>query len=145
MAKVVGAASPEVDDYIARCPADARNQLSKVRAAIRSTVPDATELISYKMPGYSYEGYEYGGIVAWFGLQSRHIGLYLRPPTIADHPKELKGYSTTKSAVHLPLERDVPIALVKKLVLASLRTMKARGRDTPPRRRRTKPKGSRRA
>ncbi len=120
--------SPKVDAYIADCPPSVRPLLETVRAVIRAVAPDATEVVSYQMPGYSYEGYDYKGMFAWFGLQSRHVGLYLRPPTVADFRKELKGYSTTKSAVHLPLDYPVPEALIRKLVRASLRNMKARGR-----------------
>jgi len=61
----------------------------------------------------------------WFALQSGHIGLYLRPPTVENHRRELAKYGTTKSAVHLPLKAEIPVPLVQKLVQASLRIMKA--------------------
>jgi uncharacterized protein YdhG (YjbR/CyaY superfamily) len=97
-----------------------RAKLEEVRAAIREVAPTATESISYKMPYYSYKGR-----LAWFGLQSRHIGLYLRPPIIDEHKKELASYETTKSAVHLPLDKKVPVSLVKKLVKARMRKNEA--------------------
>lgn len=97
--------------------------MRSVRAAIRAVAPDATELISYRMPGYQYPGYRHKGMFAWFGLQSAHIGLHVRPPSIADHRRELRGFPTTKSAVDLPLDRPVPVALVQRLVKASRRIM----------------------
>lgn len=118
----------EVDAYIARCPAKVRGKLVRVRNAIRAAAPDATEVISYQIPGYSYPGHEYQGMFAWFGLQSNHIGPYVRPPTIENHRRELAGYKTTKSAVHLPLDREIPIRLIQTLVRASVRVMKERGR-----------------
>ena len=124
MKKVTPKRAPGVDAYIARAPVEHRAKLAQVRAAIRAVVPDATELISYQMPGYSYPGYRLNGMFAWFGIQSRHIGLYLRPPTITNHRKELAGYTTTKSAVHLPLDREVPTLLIQKLVRASVLAMK---------------------
>jgi uncharacterized protein YdhG (YjbR/CyaY superfamily) len=69
--------------------------------------------------------YSYKGRLAWFGLHQRHIGLYLRPPVVAAHKKELARYKTTKSAVHFPLEERVPTALVKMLVRARLKTNEA--------------------
>ena len=60
----------------------------------------------------------YGGVFVWFGLQSNHVGLYLRPPTISDQKEELAGY-VSKSAVHLPLDRKISAPLIKKLVRAS--------------------------
>jgi uncharacterized protein YdhG (YjbR/CyaY superfamily) len=113
-----------VDAYIARAPVAARNQLKELRAAIRSIAPDANELIAYKMPGFAYPGYGGMGVFVWFALYSRHISLFLRPPTIADHQEELAKYQTTKNAVRLPLDQKIPIPLVRKLVRASIRIMK---------------------
>jgi uncharacterized protein YdhG (YjbR/CyaY superfamily) len=112
----MGRASKDVDGYIAAAPKDIRGKLKEVRAAIMKAAPDAAESISYKMPHYSYKGR-----LAWFGLHNGHIGLYLRPPVIEEHRKELAGYVTTKSAVHLPLEEGIPAALVKKLVRARMK------------------------
>ena len=111
--------SKDVDAYIARCPKNVQSKLREIRAAIRKVAPGANEVISYQLPGYSHEGYDYKGMFAWFGLQSSHIGLYLRPPAIQSHKNELAGYVTAKSAVHFPLDKKIPMPLVKKLVKAS--------------------------
>jgi uncharacterized protein YdhG (YjbR/CyaY superfamily) len=103
----------DVDSYIARAPKGVQTKLRQVRASIREAAPLARESISYGMPYYSYKGR-----LAWFGLHTGHIGLYLRPPLIEQRSEDLKGYTTTKSAVHLPLNRKIPISLVKKLVRA---------------------------
>jgi len=104
-----------VEAYISAAPKEAQEKLKEVRRAIREVAPAAKESISYRMPYYSYKGR-----LAWFGLQKAHIGLYLRPPVIAEHKRELEGYSTTKSAVHLPLDRKIPILLVNSLVKSTL-------------------------
>jgi uncharacterized protein YdhG (YjbR/CyaY superfamily) len=72
------------------------------------------------MPYYSYKGR-----LAWFGLQRAHIGLYLRPPVIEEHKSELVGYQTTKSAVHLSLDKKVPAPLIKRLVRARMKKNEA--------------------
>lgn len=120
--------SKDVDAYIAKCPKNIQSKLKEIRAAIREAAPGATETTSYfRMPGYFYTGgYYYNGMFAWFALQRSHIGLYLRPPTIQNHKKELAGYATTKSAVHFPLDEKIPAPLVKKLVKASVKIMKSR-------------------
>ena len=104
-----------VDAYIRSADRSAQKKLREVRKAIREVAPLAKERISYGMPYYDYRGR-----LAWFGLQSKHIGLYLRPPVIQQHLKELEGYVTTKSAVHLPLDREIPVSLVKRLVRARM-------------------------
>jgi len=125
----MGEGSNEVDVYISKCPKNARPRLKEVRKAVLGAVPDAVGGIrqfgipSYSLPGDHYTGV-YGGVFVWFGLQRKHIGLYLRPPAVDDHKKDLAGYVTTKSAVHLPLDKEVNLALVKKLVNASMRITK---------------------
>jgi uncharacterized protein YdhG (YjbR/CyaY superfamily) len=117
--------SENVDKYIAECPKNVQGKLREIRKAIKQAAPGAVETTSYfDMPGYSYPGYDYNGMFAWFGLQKSHIGLMLRPPTIQDHKKELGKYSKTKAVVRLPLDEDIPISLVKKLVKASIQVMK---------------------
>jgi uncharacterized protein YdhG (YjbR/CyaY superfamily) len=124
--------SREVDAYIAGCPRSVRDKLKEIREAIREVAPGASETTSYfQMPGYYYPGYDYNGMFVWFGLQKSHISLLLRPPTIQEHQKELAKYATTKAAVHLPLDGEVPIPLVKRLVRASLKVMKDKPANGP--------------
>ena len=104
-----------VDEYISAAPKEAQGKLREVRAAIRAAAPAAKESISYRIPYYSYRGR-----LAWFGLFKEHIGLFIRPPVLEEHRAELRGYAMTKSSLHLPLDRAVPTALVKRLVKAGM-------------------------
>jgi uncharacterized protein YdhG (YjbR/CyaY superfamily) len=125
--------SGNVDAYIADQPKDVQGKLREIRAAIRQVAPDATETTSYfNIPGYSYPGYDYNGMFAWFDLQKPNINLRLRPPAIQNHKKELEEYETTKSVVRFPLDQKIPAALVKKLVKESVRIMKAKPKKHTP-------------
>lgn len=115
----------EVDEYIAKCPKEARGNLAKIRATIREAAPGATERTDYfQMPGYSYPGFNYDGMFAWFSFKKPHVRLHVRPPVIQDHKKELAGYPTTKAIVSFPIDKPIPARLVKKLVKASVKEMK---------------------
>ncbi|MFZ0213700.1 MAG: DUF1801 domain-containing protein [Candidatus Acidiferrales bacterium] len=118
----------EVDEYIARCPKEARGNLAKIRAAIRAAAPGATERTDYfQWPGYSHPGIDYyDGMFTWFSFKKSHIRLHVPPPVIQKHRKELAGYATTKAIVSFPMGKPIPITLVKKLVKASLKVMKDR-------------------
>ncbi len=119
--------SSGVAEYIARCPKEAQRDLAKIRAAIRAAAPGATERTDYfQMPGYSYPGFDCDGMFVWFSFKKPHIRLHVRPPVIQKHRKELAGYATTKAIVSFPVGKAVPVTLVKKLVKASLKAMKAR-------------------
>jgi uncharacterized protein YdhG (YjbR/CyaY superfamily) len=115
-----------VDAYIARCPKGVQGSLREIRSAIREVAPDATETTSYfGIPGYSYPGYNYNGMFAWFSFKETGIGLHLRPPIIEEHAKDLTPYAKTKAIVRFPLDEKIPMPLVKKLVKASLKAMRS--------------------
>jgi uncharacterized protein YdhG (YjbR/CyaY superfamily) len=118
-----------VDEYIARCPKEAQDSLAKMRAAIRAAAPGATERTDYfKMPGYSYAGFDYDGMFVWFSFKKPYVRVHVRPPVIQEHSNELAGYLTTKAIVSFPMDTRIPVALVKKLVKASLKTMRDKKR-----------------
>lgn len=116
-----------VNEYIAKCPKGAQDRLREIRAAIRQVASDATERTDYfQMPGYSYDGYDYNGMFAWFSFKKPYVRLHVRPPVIEDHKKELASFTTTKAIVSFPVDKEIPVALVKKLVKASIKVMKGR-------------------
>ena len=110
-----------VDAYIATAPKEVRSKLKELRAAIRKTAPTAEERISYGMPYYSYKGR-----LAYFAAFKKHIGLYVPSPVIEEHKKELKDYETAKATVRFPIDKPLPIGLVKKLIKARIIKNEAR-------------------
>jgi uncharacterized protein YdhG (YjbR/CyaY superfamily) len=120
MANVMKKRPKDVDEYIARAPKEVQDKLRELRKAVREVAPTAVEHISYGMPYYDYKGR-----LAWFAIMKTHIGLYLRPPIIEKHKRELAAYKTTKSAIHFPLDKKLPIALMKKLVKARMKKNEA--------------------
>src|SRR5271155_5048069 len=88
--------SSGVDEYIANSPKEARGDLAKIRAAIRAAAPGATERTDYfEWPGYSYPGFDYDGMFAWFSFKKQHVRLLGPPPVIQEYGKELADYPTT--------------------------------------------------
>jgi uncharacterized protein YdhG (YjbR/CyaY superfamily) len=115
-----------VGAYIRAAPKGAQSKLRAVRAAIREVAPDADESISYGMPFYSYKGKRgIEGRLCYFGLMKTTVGFYLRPPVIEEHMDELGEYASTKSALQFPLDKPMPVTLIKKLVRARMRVDRA--------------------
>lgn len=113
-----------VDEYIADCPKEVQDKLREMRAAIREVAPDSVETVSYfDMPGYSYEGFDYNGMFAWFSFKSPYVRLHVRPEALAVHKSELEKYTKTKAIVSFPAEGRIPKSLVKKLVRSSVKAM----------------------
>ncbi len=118
-------ANISVDEYISLCPVEAQPKLRKIREYILKAAPDAAERTDYfGMPGYSYEGYDYDGMFAWFSFKKPFMRIHIRPPVIQEHEKELSGYKTTKSIVSFPIDKELPKDLIVKLVYASIKVMK---------------------
>ena len=108
-------APKDVDAYIAKAPKAVRLKLAQLRRIIRAAAPKAEEHISYGMPYYSYKGR-----LVYFAIARKHIGLYVPTPVIEEHKKELEDYETAKATVRFPLNKRLPIALIKKLVKARI-------------------------
>jgi uncharacterized protein YdhG (YjbR/CyaY superfamily) len=105
-----------VDAYIAAAPKEVRGKLNELRSAIRKTAPDADERLSYGMPYYSCKGR-----LAYFRHWRNHIGLYIPTPIVEEFKKQLSGYETAKATVRFPLDRKLPLALIRKLIRARLK------------------------
>lgn len=102
-----------VDEYIASQPAKVQSRLSELRSIIHSAVPEAAEVISYGIPTYKL-----AGRIVSIGAAKHHCALYGTPMDL--FAEDLRGYQTLKGTVQFPLDRAVPEALVRKLVLAKL-------------------------
>ena len=108
--------SRSVNAYIAAAPKELRGRLRELRAIIRAAAPAAEECISYGMPYYAYKGR-----VAYFQLAQAHIGLYIPSPVLEEHKALLKNYHTTKATLRLPLDKKLPVGLIKQLIRARIR------------------------
>lgn len=116
-----------VDAYIAAAPKEVQGKLKELRAAIRKTAPTAEERISYGMPYYGYKGR-----LAYFAAFKKHIGFYIPTPVIEEHKKELQNYETARATVRFPIDKPIPVALVKKLIKARMKKNEAkRGKKHP--------------
>jgi uncharacterized protein YdhG (YjbR/CyaY superfamily) len=107
----------DIDDYLAGVPPSARTKLEKLRSVILSVVPDAEEVISYGMPAFKYHG-----MLVGFAAWKNHVGFYpWNSRTAGEFKDELKGYNTSKGAIQFPLEKPIPVVLVKKIVKARMK------------------------
>src|SRR5579863_396139 len=108
-----GKVAKTVEEYLANTPEPARSTLQHIRAVIRSVVPrDATEVISYGMPMFKYNG-----MLVGYAAFKNHCSLF--PGAIIEKfRKELKGYSTDKGTIRFPADMPLPDALLKKIVKA---------------------------
>ena len=110
-----------VDNYIKAAAPEAQGKLRQLRQAIRQAVPKAVEKLSYGMPYYHYLGR-----LAYFAAFKNHVSLFVPTPVVAEHKKELKNYVIAAATIQFPMEKPIPVGLVKKLVKARLRKNEAK-------------------
>lgn len=107
------------DAYIAAAPEDLRPLLVRLRAQLALALPEAEEVIAYKMPGFRIGQ----SIVAGYAAFSKQCGLYLAPSAIAAHAAAIAaaGLKSTKTGVTFSPSQPIPDALVAQLALTSKR------------------------
>jgi uncharacterized protein YdhG (YjbR/CyaY superfamily) len=107
----------DVDRYLQGIEEPKRSTLEALRHTILEIVPDAEQVISYKVPAFRVQG----RIVAGFAAFKDHLSyLPFSGSVLPRLANELEGYTMTKSALHFPVDRPLPKTLVEKLVAARL-------------------------
>jgi uncharacterized protein YdhG (YjbR/CyaY superfamily) len=114
----------DFDEYAAGVPEPGRSVLQKMRTAMRSAVPpQASETISYRIPAFRHKG-----ALVWYGAFSKHCSLFPTASVVEMFKNELKGFSMSKGTIHFPIDKALPIGLIKKLVKARFRAERKLGR-----------------
>ena len=114
--------SADHDAYIAQAPKELRPLLIGLRNQLARALPDADEVMAYKMPGFKIGQ----SVVAGYAAFSKQCGLYLSPSAIKSHAGEIAaaGLKASKTGVTFSPSQPIPAGLVKKLALASKRSQK---------------------
>lgn len=113
-----------VDEYFARVPEPGRSVLAKLRTTIRAVVPrEAADTISYGIPAFARDG-----VIVWYAAFANHVSLFPRGSVLGQFADELAAFKVSKGTVQFPLDKPLPIALIKRIVKARLAEHQARAR-----------------
>jgi len=104
-------AAASIDEYLAGYDGEVRARLDRVRAAIRSVMPDGEESIRYGMPAVTLHGRHHVYFAAW----KTHIGFY--PVYRSDDPieAELAPYRDAKDTLRFPYAQEQPDELIARV------------------------------
>lgn len=112
-----------IDDYLITIEPAKRQELERIRALAKQSVPEAEEAITYGMPTLKYRGKPFLG----FDAHKQHIGVYpYSSEVIETLTDQLKGYKTTKGAIQVPFDHPISEALLKHIIQLRLKQI------TPP-------------
>lgn len=107
-----------VDEYIESFPAEIKEILQKLRTSIKKESPSSvTEAISYGIPTFKLNG----KYVIYFAGFRDHVSIYPAPRGEKEFAKELSKYKGGKGTVQFPLDKPLPMDLIKRIVKFRLR------------------------
>jgi uncharacterized protein YdhG (YjbR/CyaY superfamily) len=100
-----------VTGYISAAPPAARSRLRQMRACVRKAAPGAKEGLKWGLPAI----FDRRILVMYGGFQ-HHLGFYPTPSAIKAFARKLAGYAMAKGSVQFPLEKPLPLALIRQIV-----------------------------
>ncbi len=107
-----------VEEYLAALPEERRAAMERMRQAIKSAAPDATELISYNMPAFKSHG---GQFLVSYAAFKRHYSLFPASEAVIEAAgEELTPYLSGKGTIRFPADDPIPVALVERIVKTRL-------------------------
>lgn len=105
-----------ITEYIDAAPKEAQEKLREMLACIRAAAPGAEESLKWGMPAFSYHR-----ILVTFAAFKHHIGFYPTPSAVKAFAKELSKFSTASASIKFPLEKPLPLALIRKITESRVR------------------------
>jgi uncharacterized protein YdhG (YjbR/CyaY superfamily) len=105
-----------IDEYIANFTPEVQSVLKTIRKVARRAAPDATEVISYRMPALKQHG-----MLIYFAAFKHHIGFF--PPIRGDArlEKAVARYAGEKGNLRFPLDKPIPYTLIARLTKLRVR------------------------
>jgi len=100
-----------IDKYISTFPKDVQKKLESIRQTIKKAAPRAEETIRYQIPAFKLNGH-----LIYFAGFKNHVSIYPAPRAAADFKKELSEYKGGKGTVQFPLDKPIPLSLIRRIV-----------------------------
>jgi uncharacterized protein YdhG (YjbR/CyaY superfamily) len=110
------------DSHIDSHPPGTQKLLLQIRKTIKDLAPDAEEVIGYGIPTFKL----FGKNLVHFSGYKNHIGFYPGPSGLKKFESEISYYTHSKGAVQFPLDKPLPLGLIKKIVQFRIKENRAR-------------------
>ena len=107
----MGTQFQNIDEYISIQTPEVQILLEQMRQTIKNAAPEVEEVISYNMPAFKYHG-----MLVYFAAYKNHIGFYATPTGHSEFKEELSVYKQGKGSVQFPLNQDLPLELISRIV-----------------------------
>jgi len=104
-------AAANTDDFIAEFPPKVQKKLHQIRNLVKKIAPDAEETISYGIPTFKLQGN-----LVHFSAYRSHIGFYPGASGVEAFLDRLKDLRYSKGAIQFPLDKPLPLPLIRDIV-----------------------------
>jgi uncharacterized protein YdhG (YjbR/CyaY superfamily) len=98
------------DQYIDSQEASLQEKLTEMREILRDALPEASEIISYGMPGFKFKE-----VLVYYAVTKKHLGFYPTSNGVAAFAGELAAYNTSKGTIRFPLNEPLPHELIASI------------------------------
>src|SRR5713101_8171300 len=105
-----------ITDYINAAPKEVQKKLREMHTCIRKSAPGARESLKWGMPAFSYRR-----IPVTFAAFKHHIGFYPTPSAVKAFANDLSKYVTADASIQFPLEKPLPLPLIRKITAFRVR------------------------
>jgi len=102
-----------VESYLAEFEQPQRDTLERLRGTLRKILPHAHEAMKYGMPAFLLDG---TGVAGYAGFKA-HCSYFPMSSSVLDAAGDaVAKYSVSKGTLQFPVDRPLPVGLVRKLV-----------------------------
>jgi uncharacterized protein YdhG (YjbR/CyaY superfamily) len=101
-----------VEEYYRQLEPDSRRGLKELRRVILAELPSVEERISYRIPTFFVAGRRVVHIAAW----KEHLSMYPAPAALPGLEKELDRHRSGRGTLKFPLNRPLPVELIRAAV-----------------------------
>ena len=106
-----------VDEFLAGVPEPQRTTLQELRTMLKKILPAGQETIHYGVPAIQIDGIS----IAGYASAKKHCSYFPHSGALLEPlANSLTKYDYSKGTLHFPVDKCLPITLVRKLVTARL-------------------------
>src|SRR5512146_2033617 len=113
-----------VDAYVSSFPPVVRQRLEEIRATIRETAPETTEVVSYGIGAFAIGGSPF----VFFAGFDRHVSVYPVFRGLPELDAVVAPYASGKATARFAVDRPIPGDVVAAIARANLDRAAARHR-----------------
>ena len=118
-----GKKAKSISEYINAAPKPAQKKLREMRATLKKVAPKAQKSIKGGIPAFSEKR-----ILFMFAAFKHHIGLFPTSSALKGMKDVLSKYKTGKGSIQFPLDKPLPLPLIKRMTAFRARESKERDR-----------------